>query len=208
MPSNLNLWRGPCNPDPGSPLPHRQVGRIRPTPYCPAATDRVAGGVRRNIAAARPDTKIGDFTICGSLVMSATQNAGPSRMGWFRSNRGVVAWVALFALACQLVLSFGHLHTGKFSNLSGDSLAFAAVETGDGSADGPPSSPEKKPTGLAVDFCAICASVNLAGTLVLPILAIILTPRLFTEILPWSLAATEPASLDHRPFSARGPPHA
>jgi hypothetical protein len=125
-------------------------------------------------------------------------------MGWFRSNRGVVAWVALFALACQLVLSFGHVHASPF----GGSLASAAVETGDAPADGPPSSPEKNPIGLAGDFCAICASINLAGTLILPILAIILAPRLFTEILPWSVAASEPASFDHRPFSARGPPNA
>jgi hypothetical protein len=126
-------------------------------------------------------------------------------MAWFRSNRGVVTWVALFALACQLVLSFGHVHAGKFG---GGSLVVAAAETGDASTDGPPSVPQKKPIGLAGDFCAICASINLAGTLILPILAIILAPRLFTEILPWSLAASEPTSFDHRPFSARGPPHA
>lgn len=126
-------------------------------------------------------------------------------MDWFRSNRGVVAWVALFALACQLALSFGHIHT---SELGGGSLAFAAAETGDASADGPPSAPQKNPIGLAGDFCAICASINLAGTLILPILAIVLIPRLFTAILPWSVAASEPASYDHLPFSARGPPHA
>jgi hypothetical protein len=126
-------------------------------------------------------------------------------MGWFRSSRGAVAWLALFALACQLVLSFGHVHASKFD---GGSLASAAAETGDAPADGPPSSPEKNPIGLAGDFCAICASINLAGTLILPILAIILAPRLFTEILPWSVAASEPTSFDHLPFSARGPPHA
>ena len=126
-------------------------------------------------------------------------------MGWFRSNRGVVAWLALFALACQLVLSFGHIHTSQFS---GGSLAFAAAETGDTLADGLPSAPQKNPIGLAGDFCAICASINLAGTLILPILAIVLVPRLFTAILPWSVAADELASFHYRPFSARGPPHA
>jgi hypothetical protein len=124
-------------------------------------------------------------------------------MGWFRSNRGVVAWLAFFALACQLLLSFGHIHVGKFS---GGSAEWAAAEIGDAPADVPPSSPQKNPTGLAGDFCAICANINLANTLVLPILPIILAPRLFTEILPWSLAASEPASFDHLPFSARGPP--
>jgi hypothetical protein len=111
----------------------------------------------------------------------------------------------LFALACQLVLSFGHVHASKFDV---GSLASAAVETGNAPADGPPSSPEKNPVGLAGDFCAICASISLAGALILPILATILAARLFTDILPWSLAASEPASFDHVPFNARGPPHA
>jgi hypothetical protein len=124
-------------------------------------------------------------------------------MGWWRSNRGRVAWLAFFALACQLVLSFGHLHASK---LGGGSLASAAVETRDAPADGPPSSPQNQPIGLAGDLCAICANISLANTLILPILAIILTPRLSTEILPWSLAASEPASFDHFAFSARGPP--
>jgi hypothetical protein len=126
-------------------------------------------------------------------------------MRWFRSNRGGVAWLAFFALACQLLLSFGHVHVGKFS--SGSPL-WAAAETGNASADSPPSSPQKDSSGLAGDFCAICANISLANTLVLPILAIILAPRLFVEILPWSVAASEPASFDHVPFSARGPPHA
>ena len=126
-------------------------------------------------------------------------------MGWFRSNRGIVAWLAFFALACQLSFSFGHVHVGKFS---GGSAAWAAAESGNAAADVPPSSPQKKPIGLAGDFCAICANISLANTLVLPILAIILTTRLFTEILPWSVAASEPAAFDHLPFSARGPPHA
>jgi hypothetical protein len=126
-------------------------------------------------------------------------------MGWFRSNRSIVAWLAFFALACHLLLSFGHVHVGKFS---GGSAAWAAAETGDASADVPPSSPQKSPTGLAGDFCAICANIGLANTLVVPILAIILAPSLFTEVLRWSLVAGEPASFDHVPFNARGPPHA
>jgi hypothetical protein len=122
-------------------------------------------------------------------------------MRWFRSNRGVVAWLAFFALACQLVLSFGHVHAAQFG---GGSTAWAAAET----EDAVPPSPQKNPIGLAGDFCAICANISLANALILPILAIILAPRLFTEILAGSLAAKEPASFDHRPFSARGPPQA
>ena len=126
-------------------------------------------------------------------------------MRWFRSNRGAVTWLAFFALACQLLLSFGHVHVGKFG---GGSAAWAAVESGDASADVPPLPPQKNSSGLGGDFCAICANISLANTLVLPILALILAPSLFTEVLRWSVAATEPASFDHVPFSARGPPHA
>jgi hypothetical protein len=89
----------------------------------------------------------------------------------------------------------------------GGSTAWAA-ETGHASPDLPPSQPQKKPTGVAVDFCAICANISLADTLVVPILAVILAPSLFTGILPWLSAANEPALFDYLPFSARGPPHA
>src|SRR5882672_10749947 len=99
-------------------------------------------------------------------------------MGWFRSNRGAVAWLAFFALACQLLLSFGHVHLGKFS---GSSAAWAATETGDVSTEGPASPPQKNPTGLAGDFCAICANISLANTLIVPVLAIILAASLFIE---------------------------
>jgi hypothetical protein len=126
-------------------------------------------------------------------------------MGWFRSNRGGVAWLALFALACQLVLSFGHFHAGK---VDGPSLAFAALETGDAAAAGPPSPLQKKSNGLAGDFCVICKNISVAGTLIMPALAIILALRLFAEILSWSLTASQPASPNHLPFGARGPPHA
>src|SRR5258708_19642787 len=83
-------------------------------------------------------------------------------MRWFRSNRGGVAWLAFFALACQLVLSFGHVHVGKFS---GGSAAWAAAESADASADAPQSSPQQKPTGLAGDFCALFANISLAHPL-------------------------------------------
>lgn len=125
-------------------------------------------------------------------------------MGWFRANRSLLTWLAFFALACQLLLSFGHLHLGKFS---GGSAEWAAAQTADASTNESLLLPQKNPTGLAGDFCAICANINLAGSVVLPILAIILILGLFTEILHWLLAASEPASFDHLPFSARGPPH-
>src|ERR1700751_4631434 len=118
-------------------------------------------------------------------------------MGWFRTNRSLVTWLAFFALACQALLSFGHVHVGKFS---GGSAEWAAAQTGDASTNASPLSLQKNPTGLGGAFFSVCANIKLAGTLVLPILAIILIPGLFTETSPWSFAAGKPASFHHLPF--------
>jgi hypothetical protein len=125
-------------------------------------------------------------------------------MAWFRSHRGVITWLAFFALACQLLLSFGHVHAG---NLSGASIAWAGVESGNASPDIAPS-PQKNAAGFGGDFCAICANVSLANALVSPILAAILALFSFAEILPWPLATNKPRSLARLAFRARGPPHA
>jgi hypothetical protein len=120
-------------------------------------------------------------------------------MAWFRTNRGVAAWLAFFALACQLSLSFGHIHVGKV----GIGLAAqAAVQTTDNTADAAPPLQKKEPAGLAGDFCAVCANISLACALILPILALLLTPDLFTNVLRWSLAVREPAAFGRRPVSA------
>jgi hypothetical protein len=117
----------------------------------------------------------------------------------------VVAWLALFALSCQLVLSFGHVHLGT---LDGGSAIWAASDGGGKSETVPRPSPQKNPSGLPADFCAICANIGLAGTLVVPDSPAISAPSSFVEVLRWSLAASGPASFDHFLFSPRGPPQA
>jgi hypothetical protein len=113
----------------------------------------------------------------------------------------MATWLALFALACQFSFSFGHIHLGK--SLAGPA-ALISVQTAGVVGDAPP----QKDPAPAADFCAICANLSLAGALVLPILALILAPGLFTRVLRWSPAARAPASFAHLPFGARGPPHA
>jgi hypothetical protein len=127
-------------------------------------------------------------------------------MGWLRTNRGSVAWLAFFALACQLLLSFGHVHLGKPNG--GLTALAAAVDGGGPSTTVPPSPPQKNPTSFPDDFCAICANIGLASTLVVPDSPVVVAPSSFTQLLPWSPAASEPASFDHFLFEARGPPHA
>ena len=127
-------------------------------------------------------------------------------MTWFRSNRCGVVWLALFALACQLVLSFGHVHLGR---IGGAPNAWAVeIGAGDHSASITSSSHSNNPSGLADDFCAICASISLASTLVIPVAPAFVPPIPSLKALSWSFAAVEIASIDHLLFEARGPPHA
>jgi hypothetical protein len=127
-------------------------------------------------------------------------------MGWFRSNQYEVAWLAVFALACQLVLAFGHIHLGKFGGMS-DAFA-VATDIGTATADMSSPTPPKKPTGLADVFCPVCASISLASALVTPASPTVVPPISASQHLRWSVVATDPASLDHLLFDARGPPHA
>jgi len=127
-------------------------------------------------------------------------------MRWFRANRAAFAWLAFFALTCQLVLSFGHIHIGKLSNSPGELAVLAPA--GDGVAGTAPASPHKNPKGLAEDFCAICASISIASALVVPDAPATVPPISFVLVFQWTVATTEPLWSDHFLFDARGPPQA
>jgi hypothetical protein len=135
-------------------------------------------------------------------------------MRWFRSHRLEVASLALFALACQFILSFGHVHLDRFAGTNNWAIAAEAgkaVAAPAGKvtiADLPTSPRQKNPSGLGDDFCAICANISLAGALVVPIAPTLLPGVSFYKELHWSFAATEARSIDHFHFNARGPPTA
>jgi hypothetical protein len=123
-------------------------------------------------------------------------------MRWFRSNGDRVAWLAYFALACQLVLTFGHVHLGK-TGLVPSTLAIT-IDAAGGAA---PSSPAKKaPAGLSRDICAVCNNISLANALILPAPSVSIPPTSFAKQLPWTPEAIGLASRDHFYFDARGPP--
>jgi hypothetical protein len=118
-------------------------------------------------------------------------------MRWFRSNGGRFTWLALFALACQFVFTFGHVHLRNVGTAS------AAI-----TADAAHSPAQRAPTGLARDVCAVCNNISLASALVLPLLPAAVPPAAFVSDLQWQLVATQFDSRDHFHFDARGPPHA
>jgi len=91
-------------------------------------------------------------------------------MRWFRTHIALGSRLALFALAVQLVLSFGHVHVGKIAAASSQAaIALAQQPEPDGGSSPAPH------TG-AHDFCAICATVSLLASSMLPSGSTVLPP--------------------------------
>jgi len=115
-----------------------------------------------------------------------------------------VAWLAFFAVACQFVFTFGHVHLGNVG------VVRVAISAGaaDGSVVARPSPPQRAPAGLAQDFCAVCNNISLANALVLPLPPAAAPLSSFVRELQWPSVAAQFVSRDHFYFDARGPPHA
>ena len=120
-------------------------------------------------------------------------------MQWLRANLRFGSRLALFALAIQLVLSFGHLHLDAAALGPQQSAAVAAAADQNGAPDGPTTGHDP--------LCPICLSIQLAGALLQPSPPVIVAP----EQVAWTpppptqafAAATDPSS-----FNARAPPFA
>lgn len=89
-------------------------------------------------------------------------------MHWIRRNRGLGSWAALFALAIQLYLSFGHIHLEDL-HLSSAAIAASSQAQPDNPADD-----DHGPGGH--DICAICAALSLTASSALPTLAVLAVP--------------------------------
>jgi hypothetical protein len=80
-------------------------------------------------------------------------------MHWFRAKRSPSGYLALFALALQLALSFGHVHLDELA--PGRSAAASAQNASDAGT----------PSGTVPDRdegCAICAIIGLSGSVLIP----------------------------------------
>jgi hypothetical protein len=125
-------------------------------------------------------------------------------MGGFRSRSRLGSYLALFALAFQLAVSFAHVHLDHVASVSttAATVASAQLSADDASAPSTPTGHEN----LADDFCPICTLTHLAGAIMptqtppLPLPSIFALSRLEAAI-ELSLAAS------HRVlFQARAPP--
>jgi hypothetical protein len=127
------------------------------------------------------------------------------RMDWFRARIKLGGRLALFALAVQFILAFGHIHPDDiYGSLNGpfstDAVSLATANQGQFlSSD--------QSTAVTDDFCAICATVSLLGSSVAAD-----APK---------LALPEPQTVENatrapdiivtparRPFQSRAPPSA
>jgi hypothetical protein len=109
-------------------------------------------------------------------------------MRWFRSNRGTSGALALFALALQIALAFGHIHLRDFAGVPGVVVAHATA---------PDPTSDHNNGHSTDDCCLICAAAKLAGTLVLPSQIALVLPVSSTDE-PHVSTATYPVQLDGR----------
>jgi Protein of unknown function (DUF2946) len=119
-------------------------------------------------------------------------------MGCFRSRSRWGAYLALFALAFQLVVSFGHVHLDGCTPTAGHASILAKAVGDPGSKQSP---------AIADDHCPFCALIHLAGTLTPSEAPTLSRPASFRRLL--LLAAIEfdfAAGFHHSSLGARAPP--
>jgi hypothetical protein len=119
---------------------------------------------------------------------------------WFRTHIGLGSRLALFALAIQLVLSFGHVHVGKIAPASSQGAITVAQAPDRGGGPGP-----KPHTGID-DFCAICATVSLLASSVVPTASSLLPPVAAEHRWLNEFASARLSSDSFVLFQARAPP--
>jgi hypothetical protein len=120
-------------------------------------------------------------------------------MRWIRRNSRFGSGAAIFALAIQLVLSFGHIH---LAGIQGSPAVIAS------SSQLQPNIPDDDDRGTTWHhFCAICVALNLTSSSVLPTAALPATPVDHPH--KW-VADLHPAQVSYRVhflFQPRAPPH-
>jgi hypothetical protein len=119
-------------------------------------------------------------------------------MRWIRRNSRFGSWAAIFALAIQLILSFGHIHPEDFQGSSATIISSSQPQSNTSDNDN---------RGTGHCFCAICESLNLTSSSVLPTVALPATPVDHSH--QW-IAALHPAQFSYSLyflFQPRAPPH-
>jgi hypothetical protein len=118
-------------------------------------------------------------------------------MKWFRSNIRRVSHIALFALAIQFALSFGHFH-GVVAEAASAQIARSLAAPQPASDQGSPEHPG--------DICSICAVMAMANTVLFATPPVVLLPQ--TIAFSYMPAAAKFVRVAHLrvAFQPRAPP--
>ena len=122
-------------------------------------------------------------------------------MRFVRAHQTSWTWVALVALFVQIVVSFAHIHRDDPVSVVPENMPNASRLNPAFPDDSRPPVPTRDH-----DFCTICASMALVGSVVLP-----QPPAVVLAIVPRRIDLIERAIIlasrdQHRHFQARGPP--
>jgi hypothetical protein len=125
-------------------------------------------------------------------------------MGWFRSRSRLGAYLALFALAFQLAVSFGHVHLDHIAPVSAGATALAGTQPAADDRNAP-----SNPAGRehpADDRCPICTLIHLAGALVPAEMPSLPLPGVFGRLRLEAAAEFDLTASQATLFRARAPP--
>src|SRR6266702_976356 len=133
-------------------------------------------------------------------------------MKWFRKHLKHGSRLALFALAIQFVLSFGHFHASAApalatgvtqANLDYTRTLAAKATSSDAAKTQQPSTPD---TDHPTDACAICAVISLANNVLFATPPLLQLPQAVE--LPYLTTDAEFIHLNslHPAFQSRAPP--
>ncbi|RTL55410.1 MAG: DUF2946 domain-containing protein [Bradyrhizobiaceae bacterium] len=116
-------------------------------------------------------------------------------MNWVRTRAKRLSLLALFALAVQFGLSFGHVHATAFGPISAKTV-FTSPSAPDSNTD--------HDTGN--DVCAICATIAMANTLVDATPPVLPLPAQTHTVRADVTAVFAVAQPQHFSFQSRAPP--
>jgi hypothetical protein len=126
-------------------------------------------------------------------------------MKWFRSNIRIGSKLALFALAIQFLLSFGHFHSSASAEARQPGL-HAAADLAASHVAARLKTSDHGPAGQPADDCAICAVVALANTMVVATPPDLLVPRVTAFLYLTADSAFTELNAAHAAFQPRAPP--
>ena len=124
---------------------------------------------------------------------------------WFRTKRRSGTCWALFALALQFALSFGHAHHDQIAEPFTVSPQLTILHPAPSTIIASSPTVPIAPAGPALAYCEICAAVRLAVPANPPQMRV---PAGIRHIRFWLQVDVAFASSLHRPFQARAPPWA